>query len=249
MCLRRAKAPGKPVSKSTPSVGSASTCSLGLVGFHLHRPSLDLVPACSSPQTTVYAKPVSGLAGKGEQLCPEACPLLALHPELAMGHDIASVQLPYQHCSNTLLVLRLPPIHIQMCRHPNVLEDAPQPPIPFSLYQGNFSEFNLPVPMSSYLSVLAFQCVLQHLLQVLKTQEGHWMSPADLSCLAVQYLSSSHLQPELKNCSCTTACRCPATLQGPGSGSSLSFTGWVTAFAPTTQGARSRLSLFSQGCL
>lgn len=64
--LRRAKASGKPVSKSTPALGYVSTCSLDLVGFSLRGPSLDFIPAYSSPQTTVYPKIVYGLAGKQE---------------------------------------------------------------------------------------------------------------------------------------------------------------------------------------
>ena len=64
--LRKAKASGNQVSKSTPSLESVSTCSLGLVSFSFHRPSLDLVLACSSPQTTVYPKTVYGLAAKQE---------------------------------------------------------------------------------------------------------------------------------------------------------------------------------------
>ena len=77
-----------------------------------------------------------------------------------------------------------------------------------------FSAFYLPAPIYSCFSVLAFQCVVQHLLQVLKTQDGHWMFPSDLSYLTAQHISPSHLQTELKDCSCTTACRRPPTLQG-----------------------------------
>lgn len=75
------------------------------------------------------------------------------------------------------------------------------------------------------------------------------MSPSDLSYLAMQHISSSHLQLELKDCSHMIARRCPATLHGFAFGSSLFLMDWVTAFAPTAHRASSQLSLFSQGCL
>lgn len=57
--------------------------------------------------------------------------LLALHPELATGQDIAPVQVPHQHHSTTGLVPKLPFSHVLL----PLLQLLHQPPVLFSYYQ------------------------------------------------------------------------------------------------------------------
>lgn len=59
--------------------------------------------------------------------------LLAPHPKLATGQDIASVQVPHQLHSTTVLAPELPFSHILVF----LLQLLHQPLIPFSYYQSS----------------------------------------------------------------------------------------------------------------